>query len=141
MTIEASSTFAKVMQQLESPMERAVSEHDTSPKVTVSPLPDLMDPEGDVQEVLAASSEQFDRRLWEKLYNRATVTGCTHRQALTVTESILKRGSQGALEVLKSKTMMSKEVAAIRNSRPGDMKNNRFDRVGSNASLRSGESE
>jgi len=135
MTVEASSIFAKVMQQLESHMERDQGAEDASP------LPEYADPDRDVREVLASPKDQFDRRLWEKLYNRACVTGCTHRQALTVTESILKRGSPGAMEVLRSKTMMAKEVAAIRNSRPGDIKRDRFDRVGSNTSLRSGESE
>lgn len=106
---ESASTFAKVMQQLDAA---------PAPEPQLEASPELLlDPSHDVKEVLEAPEDMRERRLWEKLYNRALFTGCTHRQALGVTENVLRRGQPAALEILKSKTAMSKETAAIRNSR------------------------
>lgn len=110
---ETSSTFAKVMEQLDLPSEMKVA----APLVEMK-AGENTDPEIDAKEVLSAPAELFERRLWEKLYNRALLLGCTHRQALSVTEAILKRGNSVALDILRSKTLMSKEILAFRNSRP-----------------------
>jgi len=96
--------FAKVMQQIEaagnaSGLSELSSNHGG-----------LMSPEKDLQEVLRAPSKMLERRLWEKIYNRTLFHGCTHRQALSVTERILRKGQSAALEILGSSKALSKEV-------------------------------
>jgi hypothetical protein len=104
--------FAKVMQHLD-PFETDKGSS-TAPKKPPSQVMNmLLQPEQDVQEVLRAPAAMIERRLWEKLYNRALFSGCTHRQALSVTERVLKKGQAEAIKILASPALMEEESKRV----------------------------
>jgi hypothetical protein len=103
--------FAKVMQHLDPFESQKESKAPKKPPAQVMNM--LLQPEQDVQEVLRAPSALIERRLWEKLYNRALFSGCTHRQALSVTERILKKGQAEAIKILASPALMENESQQI----------------------------
>jgi hypothetical protein len=107
--------FAKVMQHLD-PFESSAKELKAPKKPPAQVMNMLLQPEQDVQEVLRAPSALIERRLWEKLYNRALFSGCTHRQALSVTERILKKGQAEAIKILASPALMEQESQQVVNS-------------------------
>jgi hypothetical protein len=105
--------FAKVMQHLD-PFESSKGEPSKAPKKPPAQVINmLLQPEQDVQEVLRAPAALIERRLWEKLYNRALFSGCTHRQALSVTERILKKGQAEAIKILASPALMEQESQQV----------------------------
>jgi hypothetical protein len=108
--------FAKVMQHLD-PFESQTKDPSKTAqrKAPAQVMNMLLQPEQDVQEVLRAPASLIERRLWEKLYNRALFSGCTHRQALSVTERILKKGQSDAIKILASPALMEQECKQVTN--------------------------
>merc|ERR1719235_2395773 len=105
------------MQHLD-PFESKKGEESKAPKKPSQVINMLLQPEQDVQEVLRAPAALIERRLWEKLYNRALFSGCTHRQALSVTERILKKGQADAIKILASPALMEQESNQVLNAQP-----------------------